>query len=1017
MRTALVVALVAAPAYAAGPLRHVEDAPLRAVQFVDANEGWAVGDEGVVWHTIDGGATWERQPSGVTASLRAIHFVTPYQGYIVGREELPFNGGSTGVVLVTADGGLKWTRLATNALPGLCAVKFFDNRTGLVAGDGSDRYGSGVFATSDGGRTWKPQPGPRTPGWRAADFSDPKTGALAGAWSSLAVMRDSMFGKTEIDELGGRSVLGLKLTGNQAVAVGQGGLVLISPDTAGVRWSVPSKLENALSQVALTNCDFNAVAVAGEHIWVAGRPGTIVLHSADHGRTWESFPTGQSLPINGLCFLDNRSGWAVGEFGTILVTSDGGRTWKPQQRGGQRAAALFVTASAEALPLDVLTMIGGEDLYLTAALRVVSADPASSPVRKAADAPRWAAAVRHVGGGCGECLWQFPLPDHLTQAEPAELIAHWNTKHGNRAGEMMLRQLVLALRMWQPEVVLTTDGGAESLVLAAVKEAIKQAADPAMFPEQIQYLGLKPWEAKKLYAGGRGPAVVASAEPLGRLGDSARDIAEPATGLLTDRPIALPSERRFELIEHKVECNPADPNLMGGVVLAHGGTARREMPQLTDAEIHAARAREAASRTARTIEALNKPEFSGVAGSERLLAALGSALKKLPADRGAVAAFGAASQLARSGQWALAREAFLLMVDRYPADPLSVEAYRWLAAFGASSEARRRHELGQFVVTTTGEVQRASAQGDPRVKIQGNTEMVMTQTLTPLGNMLEARAWYQSALATEPRLAAFGPLYAGDPAFQMIVHAARRNLGDYEASRVWCQKYLADSTAANGDAPDVWREAAAAELWLTNRTTNPPRPVGTCRQTTAKPYLDGKLDDDCWKAATPMVLRSAVGGLGKEYTTKAYFAYDAEFLYVAVQCEHPATKPLPAETGRAHDADLRAHDRVGILLDLDRDFQTYFHLQVDCRGCLAEDCWGDKTWNPKWFVAVHPEETRWTVEIAIPRPELTGDPISVGKVWAANVTRTVPGRGVMGWSLPAGVEPRPEGMGLLMFSQ
>jgi hypothetical protein len=31
------------------------------------------------------------------------------------------------------------------------------------------------------------------------------------------------------------------------------------------------------------------------------------------------------------------------------------------------------------------------------------------------------------------------------------------------------------------------------------------------------------------------------------------------------------------------------------------------------------------------------------------------------------------------------------------------------------------------------------------------------------------------------------------------------------------------------------------------------------------------------------------------------------------------------------------------------------------------------------------------------------------------VARVLPGRGVQGWSLPAGVEPRPEGMGLLFF--
>src|SRR5258708_16827283 len=108
--------------------------------------------------------------------------------------------------------------------------------------------------------------------------------------------------------------------------------------------------------------------------------------------------------------------------------------------------------------------------------------------------------------------------------------------------------------------------------------------------------------------------------------------------------------------------------------------------------------------------------------------------------------------------------------------------------------------------------------------------------------------------------------------------------------------------------------------------------------------------------------------------------------------------------------DLHAFDRVSILLDLDRDYQTYFHLQIDQRGCLAEDCWGDPKWDPKWFVAIDSDETGWTAEAAIPMAELTGDIPQPGNVWAANVTRIVPGHGVQAWSTPADWKPRPEGM-------
>src|SRR5437870_10754633 len=91
-------------------LPHYDDATLRAVHFIDDKEGWAAGDEGVIWHTLDGGGTWARQPTGVRASLRGLFFQSAEVGWAVGREELPY-GGSAGVLLFTRDGGLKWQRL------------------------------------------------------------------------------------------------------------------------------------------------------------------------------------------------------------------------------------------------------------------------------------------------------------------------------------------------------------------------------------------------------------------------------------------------------------------------------------------------------------------------------------------------------------------------------------------------------------------------------------------------------------------------------------------------------------------------------------------------------------------------------------------------------------------------------------------------------------------------------------------------------------------------------------------
>src|SRR5947208_302667 len=91
--------------------RAAADAPLHAVRFVDKNEGWAAGSDGVLLHSIDGGATWERQHVPTKGRIQNLQFLTPYTGYAAGREEVNA-GGSLGVLLTTRDGGLTWTRLA-----------------------------------------------------------------------------------------------------------------------------------------------------------------------------------------------------------------------------------------------------------------------------------------------------------------------------------------------------------------------------------------------------------------------------------------------------------------------------------------------------------------------------------------------------------------------------------------------------------------------------------------------------------------------------------------------------------------------------------------------------------------------------------------------------------------------------------------------------------------------------------------------------------------------------------------
>jgi hypothetical protein len=479
------------------------------------------------------------------------------------------------------------------------------------------------------------------------------------------------------------------------------------------------------------------------------------------------------------------------------------------------------------------------------------------------------------------------------------------------------------------------------------------------------------------------------------------EFAAVAASLL---PSLTPAQRYYRVLDSTIEGAANHKHLLEGTPPAAAGVCRRELPPVVEMPPELV----AAVKAQRQLVMLAKNPDNPMVKPDQLIGQLGPVLGKLPGDRGCKAAFAIASEFARQGQWLLAREAFVDLVQRYPVHPLTVDAYRWLIQYSCSSEARRRQELGQFLlVGRDGDVMPAVFQGqsgDPKA-----VKPVTAQQLTHLGNPDQVQCWHQANVALGKRLAAFGSLFAQDPAVQFCLQASQRQLGDLKA----VQQFYSDFCGSQAEGP--WREAAAQELWYMHRQTLPTRPVGECRFTATKPYLDGKFDDACWQNIKPLVLKNAVNDTAKEYKTEAMFAHDQQFLYIALRCTHPKGQQVPPAKVRPRDADLRAFDRVSILLDLDRDYSTYFQLQIDQRGCVCEDCWGDKRWNPQWFVAIKSDEESWNIEAAIPLSELTGDRLTTGSAWAVNVVRILPGRGVQAWSTPAGVEPRPQGSALLVF--
>ena len=86
-----------------------------------------------------------------------------------------------------------------------------------------------------------------------------------------------------------------------------------------------------------------SVVRIGNRIVTAGERGIILL-SDDDGHSWRQAKVPVQATLTALQFIDQKTGWAVGHFGVVLNTSDGGETWL-LQLDGVRAAQLVKAAA------------------------------------------------------------------------------------------------------------------------------------------------------------------------------------------------------------------------------------------------------------------------------------------------------------------------------------------------------------------------------------------------------------------------------------------------------------------------------------------------------------------------------------------------------------------------------------------------------------------------------------------------------------------------------------------------
>jgi photosystem II stability/assembly factor-like uncharacterized protein len=216
--------------------------PFVSIACPDKTNLWVAGQAGDIAHSADGAKTWQMQKSGTNRQLLDIAFANAQRGLAV---------GDFGTILRTDDGGATWTKIALPrdvklppevaevVDPGdvvLYSVVFADADHAWVVGE----FGV-ILASADGGLTWHPQDSPVQTSLFGVSFADPQRGWAVGLESTLLATTDggTSWKKQEVHPPKGfpLALYDVEVRGNYGWAVGDNGFLLNSTD-AGVTWQL-----------------------------------------------------------------------------------------------------------------------------------------------------------------------------------------------------------------------------------------------------------------------------------------------------------------------------------------------------------------------------------------------------------------------------------------------------------------------------------------------------------------------------------------------------------------------------------------------------------------------------------------------------------------------------------------------------------------------------------------------------------------------------------------------------------
>lgn len=252
-----------------------------SIQFVNDSIGFAGGQDGYIYKTINLGATWNLYS---TISPMNDHSAFYFINSLIG-----FTTSFSGILYKTIDGGLSWTYAFSSTgesyFPGTAKFFFVDTQIGYVSQSGQGQQGfngKSISKTIDGGANWIDLPIPSNYNPYSCFFFDSLSGFSVGAHGKVTKTND-------------------------------GGLTWTTPD---------SICPFPLYDIVFVNDSIGYITGGYNDYEYFGSNNGIVFKTIDRGNTWQIMDSTFSNGLTKMHFPSPSVGYAVGMGGVVLKLTE-----------------------------------------------------------------------------------------------------------------------------------------------------------------------------------------------------------------------------------------------------------------------------------------------------------------------------------------------------------------------------------------------------------------------------------------------------------------------------------------------------------------------------------------------------------------------------------------------------------------------------------------------------------------------------------------------------------------------